>query len=91
MKSSDAPSSAWRRAAPPPPDPAAEGTSPCADEPGSVNLLVERRLFKQCWLTLGAGFNTLASLRIEDSDGGLLLDEDLEDAVVLRSGLKWKF
>jgi hypothetical protein len=60
-------------------------------EGATVSLLVERRLFDQCWLTLGAGFNTLANLRIEDSDESLLLDEDLEDAFVLRSGLKWKF
>lgn len=60
-------------------------------EGGSVNLLVEHRLFEQCWLTVGAGLNTLASLRIEDGRGHALLDRDLEEGVVLRSGLKWRF
>lgn len=58
---------------------------------GSVSLLVEHRLFEQCWLTLGAGYNTFANLRLEDGNGRELLDSDLEDALVLRSGLKWKF
>ena len=43
------------------------------------------------WLTLGAGINTFANLRLENSNGREVLDRDLEDAVVLRSGLKWKF
>jgi hypothetical protein len=60
-------------------------------EGGSVSLLVERRIYEQCWLTLGVGFNTLANLRIEDGEGGELLDRYLEEALVLRSGLKWKF
>jgi hypothetical protein len=57
----------------------------------SASLLLEHRLFKECWLTVGAGLNTLANLRLEDEDGSQLLDSDLDEALVLRSGLKWKF
>ncbi len=58
---------------------------------GSLNLLLEHRVFEQCWFTVGAGFNTLAELRIEDGSGGLLLDSDLDEALVLRGGMKWVF
>lgn len=58
---------------------------------GSVNLLLEHRLVEQCWVTVGVGLNALANLRIEDDAGTLLQDRDLEQALVLRSGLEWKF
>jgi hypothetical protein len=57
----------------------------------TASLLLEHRLFKECWLTVGAGLNTLANLRLEDEDGNQLLDSDLNEGLVLRSGLKWKF
>lgn len=58
---------------------------------GTASLFIEHRVFKQCWLAVGAGVNTLASLRIEDGAGSELLDRDLEEGLVLRSGLKWVF
>ncbi len=57
----------------------------------SLSLLVEHRLFEKCWMTLGAGFNTMSSLRLEDSAGAGIVDSDLDEALVIRSGLKWKF
>lgn len=57
----------------------------------SLGLLVEHRLFDKCWMTLGAGFNTVASLRLEDASGAGIVDSDLEEAMVIRSGLKWRF
>lgn len=60
-------------------------------EGASLSLLLEHRLYEQCWLTFGAGLNTLAQLRVEDGSGGELLDQDLDEGLVIRSGLKWKF
>ncbi|QIF00206.1 DUF6268 family outer membrane beta-barrel protein [Roseimicrobium sp. ORNL1] len=57
----------------------------------SATLQAEQRLFKDCWLTLGVGINAFSELRIEDSNKRELLDEDLEDGVVIRTGLKWVF
>ncbi|HSI61771.1 MAG TPA: DUF6268 family outer membrane beta-barrel protein [Candidatus Saccharimonadia bacterium] len=57
----------------------------------SATLQLERRLFEECWMTLGVGINALSDLRIEDGKGKELLDEDLEDGVVIRTGLKWGF
>lgn len=58
---------------------------------GTAGLFLEHRLFEQCWLSIGAGVNTQAELRVEDGSGNELLDSGLEDAFVLRSGLKWVF
>lgn len=57
----------------------------------SATLMAERRLFQDCWFTLGVGINALSELRIEDEDERELLDEDLENGIVLRTGLKWVF
>lgn len=60
-------------------------------EGGTASLLLEHRIYQQCWLTLGVGINALSNLRIEDERGRELLDEDLENGVVIRTGLKWVF
>jgi hypothetical protein len=57
----------------------------------SASLQLEHRLVKECWMTLGLGINAFSDLRIEDGDGRELLDEDLEEGVVIRTGLKWVF
>lgn len=58
---------------------------------GTAGLFIEHRVFQQCWFSIGAGINTQANLRIEDGAGDELLDRDLEEAFVLRTGLKWVF
>jgi hypothetical protein len=58
---------------------------------GQVSLQLEHRVFDNGWFTVGAGLNTLANLRIEDAHGRELLDRDLEEGLVLRSGLNWRF
>lgn len=57
----------------------------------TASLVIEHRVFKQCWLAIGGSINTLASLRIDDGTGSELLDSDLEEGFALRSGLKWVF
>lgn len=57
----------------------------------TASLLLEHRLFQECWMTLGVGVNAASDLRIEDRDGRELLDEDLEEGLVIRTGLKWVF
>jgi len=58
---------------------------------GTATLEVEKRLFKQCWLSASAGTNILANLQVNDSYGDAQLDQDLKPALVLSAGVKWQF
>ncbi len=60
-------------------------------EGGTASLLLEHRLFEKCWMTLGVGINAFSELRVEDGSGRELLDEDLKEGIVVRSGIKWVF
>ncbi len=56
-----------------------------------AGLELEHRLFHNCWLSVGAGWNVLADIAIEDNHGHEVVDDDLESGLYVGARLMWEF
>lgn len=58
---------------------------------GHLGLLVEHRLFKQAWVTLGGGVNLFNNLRVDDTLSHKLYSNTVDPGLYLSAGLRWQF
>jgi len=58
---------------------------------GKVGVDIEHRVYKQAWLSVGAGANVFSNLRIENSHGGEISDRDLKPSLYVTAAFHWAF